>query len=153
MLDLLFRDTITVFCRSVENGAIFWYPRVIKNTHAVISSGASSTTRGASNTDNGMVHIMYSGGRDGACIGKYLYVLPKAWAALTPDKKEKSITFTTGEDFGFWMKGSFTEQGPISDESFRDGFYNYMNKKYDDVFAIAQCTQSYIIPHFELVAK
>ena len=43
--------------------------------------------------------------------------------------------------------------GPIADADYRNGFYNYMNKHYDNVFAISTVSKFNLIPHFEIGAK
>ena len=44
-------------------------------------------------------------------------------------------------------------EGPIPDDEYRSGFFNYMNKEHDDVFAISSVSKFNLIPHFEIAAK
>lgn len=44
-------------------------------------------------------------------------------------------------------------EGPISDDDYRIGFYNYMNKTHDNVFAISTVSKFNLIPHFEVGAR
>ena len=41
----------------------------------------------------------------------------------------------------------------IDDDDFKGGFFNYMNKTYDEVFAITNVSKFNLIPHFEITAK
>ena len=43
--------------------------------------------------------------------------------------------------------------GPIDDDDYPKGFFNHMNKAYDDVFAITNVAKFNLIPHFEIVAR
>jgi hypothetical protein len=41
---------------------------------------------------------------------------------------------------------------PIKDDDYgREGFYNYMNDRYDYVFAITKVAEYSVIPHFEIM--
>ena len=44
-------------------------------------------------------------------------------------------------------------EGPINDNDYRNGFYNYMNRNYDNIFAISNVSKFNLIPHFEIGAK
>ena len=68
------------------------------------------------------------------------------------------------ENFGITVSGTVEENdkitvdyvskdGPVSDERYRNGFYNYMNRNYDNVFAITNVSKFNLIPHFEITAR
>ena len=65
----------------------------------------------------------------------------------------ENITFAFGNDFDFIYEGVYTWVGPIIDDAYKSGFYNYMNKAYDNVFAISSCSKYNLIPHFEITAR
>ena len=46
-----------------------------------------------------------------------------------------------------------SSDGPICDNDYKSGFFNYMNKTYDNVFAITTVSKFNLIPHFEIAAK
>jgi hypothetical protein len=73
---------------------------------------------------------------------------PKEW-----DRTEDSITFTSGTNFDFFWKGEWTG-GIVSDSDYGpEGFYDYMNRTYDYVFAISSVAMYSVIPHFEIMGR
>jgi hypothetical protein len=63
-----------------------------------------------------------------------------------------SLTFSDGQEFDFFIAGEWGDGSPISDDAYGiDGFYNYMNRTFDNVFAITSVGGPYtVIPHFEI---
>ena len=41
----------------------------------------------------------------------------------------------------------------INDEDYAEGFYSYMNRNYDGVFAVTNTAMYSLIPHFEIGGK
>ena len=70
---------------------------------------------------------------------------------ISISNKAKSITFTSGTDFDFFMLGEYSTTEPIADNDYIDGFYNYVNDEYDYVFAITKVAEYSVIPHFEIM--
>lgn len=164
--DAIYKQTITLFNR-VKNSygeETLWYPTIIEGVHLIVDKSATWNNQGGQASDNAKLNVRYkvSGdevlisciGADGKPFYKRWYE-PKAWSRL--EKPEEGLTFSFGnnDDFDFFVEGIFTEMsGPISDDLFeRKGFYNYMNAKYDNVFAIAGAAKYNLIPHFEIVAR
>lgn len=46
-----------------------------------------------------------------------------------------------------------TKDGPIDDDDYKSGFFNYMNKTHDEVFAITNVSKFNLLPHFEITAR
>lgn len=224
--DALYKQTITLFNRKRENGALMWYPFVISGVHLIMDKSIIISTYGEQSQDNARVHIQYVPSGDSAVVGEKKYLLPKVWeksgnpalnftlgfgdnfdfimegvysedsltcevkassqitASVDEDQFKAAISRTTGtyefvygeeswmylsvdvniERYGITVDGT-PESGdkiilqyvsadePIADDNYKNGFYNYMNKSYDNVFAISTVSKFNLIPHFEIGAK
>lgn len=145
----MYQDTITLFNRK-SGGAKgdTWYPTVIKNVNLNIDRAAILAKYGAESQDNAVLHIKYQ--RDGGNIliaGKP-WMPPKEW-----DKTEDSLTFTSGNQFDFFWNGEWTG-GIVSDADYADeGFYGYMNRSHDYIFAVSSVAMYSVIPHFEIMGR
>lgn len=144
------KDTITLFNRKPgERGqGDTWYPTVIKGVNLNIDRAAILAKYGAESQDNAMLSVPYK--RDGETIlvaGKP-WMPPKAW-----DRTVDSITFASGNDFDFFWQGEW-DGGIVTDADYQDeGFYNYMNRTHDFVFAVSSAAMYSVIPHFEIMGK
>ena len=154
--DALYKQTVTLFNRVDVNGVTYWYPSVIAGVHLIIDRAIIISTYGEQATDNARLHIQYEPSEDGAVVtladgSKRTYMTPKTFRASgDPDE---NITFSFGDNFDFIMEGMYSEPGPINDEAYKSGFFNYMNKNFDNVFAISSVSKFNLIPHFEIAAK
>ena len=153
--DALYKQTVTLFNRVVDqDGDIIWYPRVLKGVHLITDQTAVWNSYGGQRSDNIRLHVRYSGSQDNPIIIGKKYVTPKEWKRL--ESVEGFITFGYGneDDFDFFIEGVYEAGGAVNDSEFpRSGFYNYMNKQYDKVFAITQVSKYNLIPHFEIMAR
>ena len=153
--DALYKQTVTLFNRVKDkiSGDSIWYPTVLHGVHLVVDKSSTWGMQGGRETDDVRLHVRYGIGEDGIVIGEKPWYEPKAWRKLI--EPEKAITFAFGDDdFDFFMEGEFNElPAPISDDSFKKGFYNYMNANYDNVFAITSVSKYNLIPHFEIMAR
>ncbi len=86
-------------------------------------------------------------------IGGKKYLLPKQWEKQTNDMLAKTMTFNDRDGFDFFAVGDCEITEPVSDEDYLDGFYDYMNDKYDEVYAITSVSKFTVIPHFEITGK
>lgn len=82
------------------------------------------------------------------------YLQPKEWQAQTRESLEETVTFAEGD---FFVEGEYSEQ-VVKDDDYDTrvcrGFYDYMNKKIDNVFLITNIGGPYtLIPHFEIGGK
>lgn len=151
----MYQNTVTIFNRYESQGEYIWYPHVIKNVDLVIDKGANIVKTGLESADSAKLHIKYHINDDGKMIGRFLWLSSKEWDSQTNDKLPTTITFTEGQDF-FW-KGEYSENA-VNDVDYQtlkyNGFYDYMNQHYDNVFLITTVGGPYtLIPHFEIGGK
>lgn len=154
--DAIYKQTVTLFNRYTEGDKTYWVPNVLENVHLVIDKSSVRDTYGGKSSDNARLHVRYvTSGKD-VYIGEKIWYEPSVW-------KEKgcpctALTFSYGkhEDFDFFVEGECAEaaSGVIDDDDYeRKGFYNFMNAKYDNVFAISSVSKYNLIPHFEIGAR
>lgn len=154
--DALYKQTVTLFNRlKLVNEETLWYPTVLEAVHLVMDESSSWGGNGGVRSDNVRLHVRYTNTAGAAFVAGKKYYAPKEYRRLL--KPEEAITFGYGnnDDFDFFVEGEFAEfPVPISDASFeRRGFYNYMNARYDHVFAITSVSKYNLIPHFEIMAR
>lgn len=148
----MFTDTVTVFNKYQSRLGDMWYPTVIKGVNLNTDKAAIIAKYGAESRDNAILNVHYHIRDSKIMIADKPYLSPKEWENQTNDKLAESITFKSGTSFDFFMAGEFASTAPISDNDFVDGFYNYMNDKYDFVFAITSVGGPYTtIPTFQIM--
>ena len=141
----MYKDTVTVFNR--KNGEdITWYARVLHNVDFNADVALIRQMYGESAPDRAKLHIMYRSDK----VGNYTYLLPKEFQSQA-DVSDK-ITFQTGEDFDFFWLGVWNGT-TISDGDYQRGFFDYMVKTYDNVFAVSSVAKYSVIPHFEVMGR
>ena len=143
----MYRDTVTIFNKKPggRGEAPIWYPTVIKGCNLNIDRAAIMAKYGSDSQDNAELHIRYQKDGKNITVAGKPWMPPKAW-----DKTEDSITFGT-DDF-FW-KGEW-DGGIVTDADYGvDGFYGYMNRTHDYVFAVSSVALYSVIPHFEIMGK
>ena len=141
----MYRDTITIFNRYHTPNGDVWYPTVLTGVDLNIDHAAIMAKYGENAQDNSKLHIRLDGNK----VGGKIYVTPKEYQALL--STTGYITFNPGADFDFYYEGSWTTT--VNDNDYLDGFYNYMNKRYDHVFAITAVAKYSVIPHFEILGR
>lgn len=132
-------DTVTVFNR----GDGVWYPTVIKNANLSMDKANINHQYGEKSADSAILNIPYTGNK---------IVAGKPWKPPSEWGGPESITFRSGNDFDFFWLGEWTD-GPVTDADYKGGFYQYMNKTHDYVFAVSAVAWFTEIPHFEVVGK
>lgn len=145
---MLYNDTITLFNR-VAGGlrGDRWIPTVIEGVHLDIDRAAIAAKYGATSKDEAAVHIRYTS-QDGIMVAGKRWMPPREW-----DKTEDSLTFTAGDQFDFFWKGEWME-GIVEDVGYgEEGFYGFMNRTHDYVFAISSVAMFDLIPHFEIMGR
>ena len=168
----MYKDTVTIFNRLRSNGTDTWFPTVIEGVDLNVDASAIRKQYGADSNDRAKLHIKYNlfsendevdrGHVDYIVLGHYgieiagkKYFLPKSWDGT-------GITFHDGDLFDFFWEGEWagvteTVNGVqvvtwnVNDEDYKDGFYNYMRKNHDMVFAITSVARYSVIPHFEIM--
>ena len=152
----MYTDTITLFIRKEGLEGDAWYPSVLRNVHVNVDEAAILAKYGAESADKAVLHIRYKQTPNGKLIGEKRWLPPKEWESLL-DPTE-AITFTSGNRFDFFWIGDWGSDVPVYDSDFSGtaspGFYQYMNKTRDFVFAISSVGGPYsVIPHFEIMGK
>lgn len=153
----MYDKTVTVFnfYSSKTAGLSYWYPHILSCVDLITDHGAILKKYGPDSIDNAALHIAYTQDGDKVMIRQsdgsaVPWMAPKAWAAQVNDDLPASITFGP-EDF-FWQ-GEWTG-GMVVDDDYRNGFYQYMNSKRDNVYKITSVGGPYtVIPHFEILGK
>lgn len=140
----MYNTTVTVFNRykSKQLGTT-WYPHVLHGCYFNADKGANIAKTGLDNADTAKLHVQVSGDK----IGKLKYLPPKEWDGQPNDMYMTTVTFSEGEDF--FVLGEFDET-PVNDADYNEGFYQYMNDQYDDVYKITTVGRYKLIPHFEI---
>lgn len=150
----MYNDTITLFNRYPNHveGDI-WYPTVLENVDVNLDRAKIVATMGAETTDSVRLHVKYAVVDGNIVIGDKQYILPKEYAKLNTEDAPRYVTFKSGNDFDFFYLGRW-ESEPIREDEHRNGFYDYMNKNYDNVFSISMASGAYdLIKHFEIIGK
>ncbi|MCQ2399225.1 MAG: hypothetical protein MJ072_01825, partial [Clostridia bacterium] len=113
-----------------------WYPKRLNHVDLLIDRAAMTAKYGDNSKDSARLHIKYTKGENGLYIGNYEYLLPKEWESIPEDAIPKYITLKSGQYFDFFMDGEYLVTTPINDSDYKDGFYNFIVKNFDNVFAI-----------------
>lgn len=151
---MMYNDTITLFCKYEDQRKnITWYPTVLHNVNLNKDKAAIVARYGAESKDNAVLNVRYHIADENIIIADKIWLPPKEWDRQTNDLLLSSLTFTDGQEFDFFCEGEWPDEKPIGDEDYGiDGFYNYMNKYYDYVFAITSVGGPYsVIKHFEIM--
>lgn len=150
----MFSDTVTIFNRYESRLGDTWYATVLDNVHVNLDKAAIIAKYGAESQDNAVLNINYKNvdGEKMVCGKKWLP--PKQWDGQINAMLSQTITFTGGQAFDFFMVGAWDGPGVILDDDYAEGFYDYMNRKYDYVFAITSVGGPYsVIPSFQIMGK
>lgn len=148
--DAIYKQTVTLFNRVDYDGTVLWYPTVLENVHLVVDRSIIISTYGEQAQDNAKLHIRYAPSSGGPVIGSKVYMQPKEFQRI--GVPGKNITFAFGDEFDFFIEGLY-DTDPINDDDYPKGFFNYMNKTYDNVFSITNVSKFNLIPHFEITAR
>lgn len=151
--DAVYDKTITLFNRYSSRLGDTWYPTVIHNVQLIADKSAIIAQYGAESSDKALLHIRYETIDGVPVIAGKPYKTPKEWDRQTNDLLSQTLTFTDGQYFDFFMLGEYESEQPISDDEYTDGFYNYINSNYDNVFAVTSVGLYSLIPHFEITGK
>ncbi len=149
----MYNDTITLFNRYANREGDTWYPTVIKGVNLNIDRAAIIAKYGAQSADSVVLNIRYKIDGENKMIADKPWLPPKQWAELTNDELGDALTFSSGTLFDFFYVGEWPNTEPVIDTEYSSGFYSYMNKEYDNVFAITSVGLYSVIPHFEILGK
>jgi hypothetical protein len=149
----MYTDTVTIFNKLKTAQGTTWYPTVLHNVDLITDKGANVTKTGLESADTAKLHVRYALTDGNITIAGKPYKKPKEWAAQPETEFAASLTFTGGVDF--FIRGEYAET-PVNDASpsYKNGFYDYINKTRDDVYLISTVGGPYkLIPHFEIGGK
>lgn len=152
----MYKDTITLFNRYSGNMGDIWYQTVIRGVDINMDRANIISKYGVDTTANAILHVKYSVLDNEKLIAGKRYLPPKAWENQVNDLLSETVTFTSGNSFDFFYVGELDEKDtPISDSAYAPtGFYDYMRKRFDGVFAIESVGGPYtVIPHFEIIGR
>ena len=144
----MYKDTITLFNR--KPGGVrgdTWFPTVIKNANVNIDHAAILSKYGADSQDNAVLHIWYENTDGKITVAGKAWQPPKAWS-----QTNDTLTFASGTKFDFFWLGEWKD-GIVEDSDYSGGFYDWMNRTYDYVFAISSVARYSLIPHFEIMGR
>lgn len=150
----MYNDVITIFNRKISDTDDYWFPTVLHNVHLNTDRAAILARYGESSQDAAVLNVRYEVNGDAKLIEGKTWHPPKEWDKL--ENVSQHITFKSGDTFDFFIKGEWLGVNPIDNKEYMDlgGFYNYMNKEYDFVFAVSSVGGPYsVIPHFEIMGR
>ena len=137
----MYEDTVTVFNR-VGN---LWKPTVLRNVDLVVDFASLTARYGETNQNSAVLHVKIN---DGKVAGKE-YLEPMAFGAKAD--ASRYITFRSGNNADFFVKGEFTEEA--NDDEYKNGFFHHVKNHFDNVFVITSVGQYKLLPHFEIFGK
>ena len=148
----MYDKTVTVFNKyEDQTGEIYWYPHVLSGVDLIVDKAANIAKTGLDSADTAKLHIKYHIADGKKMVGNLPWLPPKEWEQQPNDELPKSITFDSGD---FFLEGEYDES-PVLDSDYANrvdgGFYDYINKRRDNVFLITNVGGPYtLIPHFEI---
>lgn len=142
----MFGRDVTIFSKQ---GAI-WYPRVFNDAQVAEDRGYIRRVYGETSNEVVSVHIKRI---NGLAEGKYTVYEPKAWNALQTIPTD-AVSF---KDEDVIMLADWSEVdntlSPISDDDYAKGFYNWLRKTHDCVYAITNTAKFTALPHWEIAGR
>ena len=153
----MYNDTVTLFNRRAGRSGSTWYATVLHNVNLSVDRASILAKYGAASQDNAVLNVRYEfrGGDEKIIEGKP-WLPPKEWHAQNDDMMPETVTFTAGDGYDFFMLGEGDGASVIYDKDYSSdgGFYGYMNKTRDYVFAVTSVSGPFtLIPHFEITGK
>lgn len=146
----MYSDTVTIFNRYQSRLGDMWYPTVLRGVNVIDSKASIVKVYGENSSDKIVLNVPYD---SNGCVAGKKYMLPKEWENQTNNLLAQTITFNDRSGFDFFAVGDYGSTNPIADNDFTEGFYDYMNDKYDEVYAITSVSKLTVIPHFEITGK
>lgn len=148
----MYNKVVTIFNKyEDQTGEIYWYPHVLSGVDLIVDKAANIAKTGLDSADTAKLHIKYHIADGKKMVGNLPWLPPKEWEQQPNDELPKSITFDSGD---FFLEGEYDES-PVLDSDYANrvdgGFYDYINKRRDNVFLITNVGGPYtLIPHFEI---
>ena len=143
----MLQDVVTVFNR--RDG--LWYPTVLEGVHIQRRAAVEEDRLGTRRADEVLVLAPYTVEEGRITVGGKEYLPPRQWRrAAAP---EGAVTFTCGEAFDILLLGRWEEDGPAEDSRWPEGFYGWLDRERDGVYALAAVKRFDALPHFELTGR
>lgn len=146
----MYTDTVTVFNRYRSRFGDTWYPTILQGVNLNIDKAKILSTYGEQSQDNVVMNVRYNSIGGFKTVDGKPYLLPKEWENQINSDLGSTVTFKEGD---FFICSDYGSEEPVQDDDFEDGFYNYMNDKYDRVFAITSVSEFSVIPHLEITGR
>lgn len=148
----MYKDTVTLFNRYVDSmGNTMWFPHVLTNVNLNFDKSVIILKYGEQSKDNAILNVKFTVKDNKKMIGGLVYLNPKEWERQVNDELPNSITFTSGNDFDFFMVGDYGSEEMIEDK--KGTFFREIQQEYDYVFSITSVAEYGLIPHFEILGK
>ena len=128
-----------------------WFPHVLTNVNFNADKSVIVSKYGEESKDNAVLNIKYHLRGLTKMVNGKPYLNPKDWERQVNDELSKSITFSQGNDFDFFMLGDYGSEEMIKDD--KGTFFRDIQQEYDNVYAITSVAEYTVIPHFEIVGK
>lgn len=148
----MYHDTVTIFTRNRSRLGDMWYPTILHDVNVNTDRANIVSRYGEQAADSAVLNVMYEEFDGQKRIEGKRFLKPKEWDAQVNDDIADSITFHTGEDFDIFYLGIFSSE-PIADDDYDEGFYDFMQANFDDVYAITGYSEFSVIPHFEIIGR
>lgn len=145
----MYQRTVTLFNRKGSK----WIPTVLHNVDLNTDRSAIISRYGENSSDRAILHVRYRLNGDSITIEGKSWIPPIAYKK---QNAECTLTFTGGgEEFDFFCVGEWGNGSVINDADYgTDGFYDYMNRNLDGVYAISSVSSPYsLIQHFEITGR
>lgn len=150
----MFNSIVTLFNRYESRLGDTWYATVLDGVQLNIDKAAIIAKYGAESQDNAILDIHYKTVDSKKMVGGKQWLPPKEWDKQVNDMLSQTITFTGGQAFDFFMQGEWDGPEIIADDDYTEGFYDYINRRYDYVFAVTSVGGPYsVIPSFQIMGK
>lgn len=147
----MYTDTVTLFNRFEGSQEVIWYPSVLYLVNLSLDKSAILSKFGAQSQDRALLNIRYTGKYT---VNGKQWLPPQEWRNQAEDKLPGTLTFADGQSFDFFWLGKWPDEQLVPDADYRNGFYDYMNRERDYVFAVTGVSGPYaLIPHFEITGK
>ena len=136
----MYTDTVTLFNYSKTEHGLYYYPTVLNDVDLQITKGSFVAKTGNESVDSCVLHVKH-------LFTNKTYTKPKEFASLL--EKQNYYTFS---DKDFFVQGEYNLD-IITDTDYQGGFFNYMNKTYDDVYRVTKVDVFKLLPHLEVYGK
>lgn len=137
----MYKDTVTVFNK---HGHI-WTATVLRNVDLNTDRSKIIGSYGESCQDRAILHIKYREDGPATKIGDIVYHSPALYIG-------SGITFKTGDDFTFFIPGTWDGEITIDDDDYPMGFFDHVSQIME-AYKVTAVAKYSVIPHFELLGR